>query len=109
MTSTPSATLNVSDTQPKETVVKKTRKPVHNCHSCLLNLGDHCWLYEYPRGQWTRKKRCPAFENEDVYAKFREWETKPHVKTAKDLRRDVFRRTKKSEEHHNHFGGGTLP
>lgn len=86
--------------------MKQTAKPVHKCYSCVLNLGDHCWLYKYPRGQWSRKVGCPAFGDEDIYSKFREWQEKPKYKTRKELRREFFRATRKTEEHHNHFGGG---
>jgi len=88
--------------------MKRTAKPVHRCHSCLLNLGDHCWLYEYPRGQWSKRRGCRAFGNDEIYAKYREWQEKPKVKTRKQLRREFFRTTRKTEEHYNHFGDGVL-
>jgi len=75
--------------------MRRHNKPVRACHSCLLNLGDHCWLYRYPRGQWRRGRRCPAFENEDVYGRFRRWRRAPTVKTRKELRRDFFRTKRK--------------
>ena len=69
----------------------RNRKPVHECYTCLLNLGDSCWLYEYPRGQWRNGRTCPAFENEAVYDEFRRWRKQPQVKTRKVLRREFFR------------------
>lgn len=66
-------------------------KPVHKCYSCLLNRGDSCWLYSYPRGQWRDGKRCSAFENEDTYQKFNEWKKQPTVKSRKELRQEFFR------------------
>jgi hypothetical protein len=77
--------------------MRQTRKPVRNCHSCLLNLGDYCWLYRYPRGQWRGDRRCPAFENEHIYAQFRAWQKEPSVKTRKDLRREFFRTRRRTE------------
>jgi len=67
-------------------------KPVRKCHACLLNLGDRCWLYDYPRGQWRDKKGCHAFENEEIYAEFRQWQKQPTVKTRRELRREFFKR-----------------
>jgi hypothetical protein len=74
-----------------------SRKPVHACYTCLLNLGDHCWLYSYPRGQWRAGRRCPAFENETVYARFRQDRKQPDVKTRKELRRQFFRGRKRTQ------------
>ncbi len=70
---------------------KSSQKPVRKCHSCLLNLSDHCWLYRYPRGQWRCGRSCGAFENEEVYEGFRLWQKQPAVKSRKDLRRMVHR------------------
>ncbi|MBN2302661.1 MAG: hypothetical protein JXN60_09110 [Lentisphaerae bacterium] len=81
--------------------VKHTSKPVRKCHACLLNFGDHCWLYKYPRGQWRRGRICPALGNELIYEKFRVWEKQPRVKTRKDLRREFFHTTKKAENRYN--------
>jgi len=82
--------------------MKKTNKPVRKCHSCLLNLGDHCWLYAYPRGQWQRHGICRALGNERAYELFREWKSDSRAKTRKELRQEVFRK-KKTEPHWNHF------
>jgi hypothetical protein len=71
-------------------------KPVRNCHSCLLNMGDHCWLYRYPRGQWRSDHRCRAFDNETVYDGFRLWQKQPDVKSRRELRRLVHRQRKRS-------------
>lgn len=71
--------------------MRRHAKPVRKCHACLLNLGDQCWIYKYPRGQWQHDRRCPAFENEAVYAEFREWQKEPAVRTRKELRRRFFR------------------
>lgn len=65
-------------------------KPVRRCYKCLLNLGDHCWIFECPRRQWNRKK-CPGFENAELNLRFREWQEAPDVKTRKQLRKEIFR------------------
>ncbi|MDP6490747.1 MAG: hypothetical protein QGH42_13095 [Kiritimatiellia bacterium] len=75
--------------------MKKSVKPVRKCHACLLNLGDHCWLYRYPRGQWRGGKRCRAFDDETLYTQFRTWQKQPTVKTRRELRREFFRTKKK--------------
>ena len=71
--------------------MRVSRKPVHDCHACLLNLGDHCWLFEYPRGQWRGRKRCRALEDPQVHREFRLWKKQPTVKSKKELRRAYFR------------------
>ena len=89
--------------------MKRTQKPVHNCYACELNLGSRCWAYECPRDQWSRRNGCPGFNDQDLHVQFREWQQSPHVRTARDLRRDNATGRNRTEEHHNHFGGGTLP
>ena len=76
-------------------------KPVRKCNSCLLNLGDRCWQYRDPRGQW-RGRRCPAFENEAVYEEFRRAQKQPTVKTREALRRDAFRAGGKGRTRHTY-------
>ncbi|MBI2440238.1 MAG: hypothetical protein HYV35_02585 [Lentisphaerae bacterium] len=70
--------------------MRYTPKPIHRCYTCLLNLGKTCWKFACPRREWERG-RCQGFENEELYRQFREWLEAPHVKTAKQLRREVFR------------------
>jgi len=53
--------------------MKKSWKPIRKCYSCLLNQGDHCWLFKYP---------------------FRAWQKLPNVKTRHELRREFFRSSK---------------
>jgi hypothetical protein len=71
--------------------MRLSRKPVRKCHACLLNLGDHCWVYACPRSRWRGGKRCAGFENEAMYRDFRAWQKEPTVKTRKELRRGFFR------------------
>lgn len=72
--------------------MRQSIKPVRKCYKCLLNLEDHCWIYKCPHIQWRDKKGCPAFENDEIYREFREWQKQPVVKTRKELRRDFFRK-----------------
>lgn len=75
--------------------MKSGPKPVHQCYRCLLNLGDHCWAFACPRRQW-RGRKCPGFENEELYRQFREWQEAPHIKTRRELRQEIFRAIKQS-------------
>ena len=75
--------------------MRQSRKPVRKCHSCLLNQGDHCWLYDYPRGQWRHDRQCSALDNDHAYAEFRLWQKQPTVKHRKALRREFFRTRKR--------------
>lgn len=74
-------------------------KPVHPCYTCRLNLGDHCWKYACPRRQWSGKK-CPGFNSEALIRQFREWQEAPHVKSRRQLRREIFRTAKTQAELH---------
>ena len=71
--------------------MKHTRKPVRRCNKCLLNLGDECWLYAYPRGQW-RGQVCRAKEDDGAHAEYKLWLKDPVVMTRKELRRAAFNR-----------------
>jgi len=76
--------------------MRHSNKPVRKCHACLLNRGDHCWLYKYPRGQWRDHRTCPAFGNEAVYAEFKNSQKLPSVTKRKEIRRMFFRGRRKS-------------
>ena len=71
--------------------MRTSYKPVRKCHSCLLNLGDHCWLYTYPRLQWRDGKICHAREDEATHREFETWRKQPQIKTREEIRREVFR------------------
>ena len=71
--------------------VRTSAKPVRKCHGCLLNLGDHCWHYRYPRGQWRHGRTCSARDNTDLHAQFREWQEAPTYATRRELRQRYFR------------------
>ena len=85
--------------------MRRSGKPVRKCYTCLLNLDDHCWLFHYPRGQWHDLRRCPAFENPDVYRSFTAWQKQPDVKTRSELRREFFRRRRRKHAHHDPLAG----
>ena len=76
--------------------MRRTAKPVRRCYSCLLNLDSYCWLYKYPRGQWRGEKTCPGFDNEELHAEYEQWCKQPDVKTRKELRREFFRKRKRT-------------
>jgi hypothetical protein len=80
--------------------VRSSRKPVHKCYSCPLNLGDHCWAYSNPRERWRDGHKCPGFENEEVYGLFNDWKKQPHVKTRQELRREFFEKRKRPPTAH---------
>ena len=86
--------------------MRYTSKPIRKCYSCLLNRGDHCWAYSYPRKIWGRHRKCPAFENEQVYNMFRTWQKDAHTKTSRELRQEAFRE-KRTRRPHPHLEEGT--
>jgi hypothetical protein len=62
-------------------------KPVRKCVHCALNLGDHCWLYRYPRGQWRHDRRCHAHGDSEFEEAYRHWCKLPTVRSTRDIRR----------------------
>lgn len=74
---------------------KRHNKPVRKCYSCLLNLGTHCWTFPSPRAQWLGGAVCPGFENEGLYANFREEQKRPSLMTRRALRREALRTRKR--------------
>ena len=83
---------------PQGKLMKQSRKPVRNCHSCPMNLGDHCWLYRWPRGQWRGDRSCSAREDEAALGAFHDWQKAPDVMTRKDLRRELHRQRRATRE-----------
>lgn len=73
--------------------MRRHKKPVRKCGKCLLNLGDHCWIFENPRDKW-RGRDCPGFENEILYAEYRIWQSKPRIPKGREIRRSMFRSRK---------------
>lgn len=76
--------------------MKSSAKPVRKCYGCLLNLGDRCWAYRYPRGQWRGSKRCRARDDAAMHERFRVWQNEPAVKTRRQLRQEFFRMRRKN-------------
>ncbi|MBA4386623.1 MAG: hypothetical protein C0404_01510 [Verrucomicrobia bacterium] len=81
--------------------MKNSVKPVRKCHACPMNLGERCWLYVFPRGQWRPGRECRAVENTEIMREFEEWQKRPVVKTRQEIRRDFFR-TRPSKDLHKH-------
>ena len=79
--------------------MKRHLKPVRKCHACPLNLGDHCWVYQYPRGQWRQGKTCGGLADEALHASYRDWLKMPTVKSRKALRQNFFRAKRRVELH----------
>jgi len=84
--------------------MKRTHKPAHKCHSCGLNLGDRCAVYEYPHDMWEHHKHCPGFNNEEMLKKYQEEETRHRENEKKKKRREEAKKDR-TESHHQ----GTLP
>ena len=80
--------------------MRLSRKPVHRCYTCLLNQGDHCWGYEFPGAQWRSRRTCSAFENDDVYRFYLNWQKQANVKTRKEIRQEALRREAPEPLHH---------
>ena len=78
--------------------MKRTSKPVRNCHGCGLNLGDHCALYDSPHEMWRRRK-CPGFGNEELLREYEENQARHEERQAKQKRREVARE-RDTEDHH---------
>jgi len=87
--------LSFSENRCYYDLMKLGPKPVRRCYRCLLNLGGHCWEFACPRRQWNKKK-CPGFENDELYAQFRKWQEAPRVKTRRELRQEIFRSAKQA-------------
>ncbi|MBN1670805.1 MAG: hypothetical protein JXR37_07225 [Kiritimatiellae bacterium] len=79
----------------------RTSKPTRKCYSCLLNLGDRCWMYDCPHDQWHDRRKCPGFGNREFYSQFRAWLETPRRKSGRERRREVFLSTRHTEEHYN--------
>jgi hypothetical protein len=79
--------------------MKRTSKPVRDCHGCGLNFGDRCGVYENPHQMWHNRK-CPGHMNE---AMLREYQDRIAHKKDLDARKEKRREVAKSratEDHH---------
>jgi len=87
--------------------VHKTRKPVHKCHGCKLNLGDRCGVFENPHEQWEHGN-CHGFGNEELYQQYVEAQAK-HPPDEKKEKRRKFAKEAKNEPHHSGIRPHTSP
>jgi len=51
--------------------VNRKGKTARKCYGCILNLGDHCAVYEDPHERWQHSK-CSSFNDKDLYNKYLE-------------------------------------
>ncbi len=84
--------------------MKRTHKPAHHCHSCGLNLGDRCGVYDYPHDMWEHHHHCPGFQNEEMLKKYQEEQARHQESGSKKKRRQAAKQHD-TEPHHQ----GTLP
>jgi hypothetical protein len=73
-------------------------KTVRKCYGCILNLGDHCAIYEDPHGKWHRS-RCTSYNDKELYNKYLSNLEKHSSKEAKKRRREIAKHAH-TEEHH---------
>ena len=78
--------------------MKQTNKPVHNCHGCGLNFGDHCGVYECPHDMWHHRK-CPGWRNEALLKEYEDRATRAADDARKEKRKEVAR-MRSTEDHH---------
>lgn len=71
--------------------MRQHHKPVRKCHGCPLNMGHHCWVFLYPRGQWRDGHDCRLRHDVAVHEAYRQWCNRPTVKSRKMLRREEHR------------------
>jgi len=78
--------------------MKLTKKPVHACRDCGLNLGDHCGVYDCPHDMWRRRK-CPGFQNEEMLKDYQDYVARHPEESSRAERREAAKR-RASEDHH---------
>ncbi len=59
---------------------------VRKCHGCILNLGDHCAIYEDPHERWQHSK-CSSFNDKVLYNKYLENLEKHPLNKPKEQRK----------------------
>lgn len=64
-----------------------------------MNLGERCWIYVFPRGQWRGGHECSAMRNELVLKEFSDWQKRPQIKTRAEIRREFFRSRAPKDSH----------
>ncbi len=73
-------------------------KPARKCHGCILNLGNHCAVYEDPHNKWHHSK-CSSYNDKDLYDKYLENLKKHPPKESKEQRKEMAK-NHNTEEHH---------
>ena len=76
----------------------RTGKPARKCHGCILNLGDHCAVYEEPHERWHHSS-CSSFNDKELYNKYLENLKKHPPSEAKEHRKETAK-LHDTEEHH---------
>ncbi len=74
-------------------------KPVRKCHSCILNLKDHCAIYAEPHDKWHHSK-CGSYNNRELHREYLEYTSKHPESYAKKVRRNTARIHNTVEHHH---------
>ncbi len=49
---------------------RNSRRPTRKCGKCELNFKTHCGLFNDPRDQWTRHRKCPGYMSETHYQQY---------------------------------------
>jgi len=78
--------------------MKRTRKPVHECHHCPLNLGDRCLIHDCPHDMW-RHRKCATREDEALLKRYQEDMTRQLEDERKTQRRELAKQCA-TEDHH---------
>ena len=83
--------------------MNKKGKPVRKCHGCILNIGEHCAIFNEPHDKWHNSK-CSSYNDKELYRKYLEDLEKHHQKDSKKLRKETAREHN-TEEHHQGMKG----
>ena len=78
--------------------MKRTCKPVRNCHGCGLNFEDHCGIYETPHEMWHHRK-CPGYLNRAMLAAYQDRISRQEGHLRKEKRRQAAKQ-RATEDHH---------
>ncbi|MDR4503267.1 MAG: hypothetical protein MRK01_00565 [Candidatus Scalindua sp.] len=74
----------------------KKGKTVRKCYDCILNLGDHCAVYEEPHDRWHHSK-CSSYNDKELYNEYLENQKKHPVDQAKELRKEKAKKVHTAE------------
>ncbi|MCP5002919.1 MAG: hypothetical protein GY941_03070 [Planctomycetes bacterium] len=76
----------------------KKGKSVRKCHGCILNLGDHCAVYEDPHERWHHSK-CSSHNDQKLYNEYIDNQKKHSGNQAKEQRQENAKRVQTNEHH----------